>query len=151
MVRFQFHGPAVAGDRFVQFPLVFQYIAQVVVCFGKVGLEFQGPAVAGNRFGNPVQRAIGLCEIVVEGRRPALQPDRPLHVLDGHLVLARLVSNYAEKMPRIGLVWFGLQDLPIDLLGSLQATGLMVLDCERQCLGNRCHGVDYDNAKGPRQ
>ena len=41
-VRLQFQCPAVAGDRFVQFPLVFQCIAQVVVRFSQVGFEAEG-------------------------------------------------------------------------------------------------------------
>jgi hypothetical protein len=39
---------------------------------------------------------------------------------------------------------FRLQDLPIDRLGRLQATGVMVLDGNRHRFGNRCHDVDYD-------
>ena len=50
IVRLQFQCPAVAGDRFVQFVLVFQGNAQVVVCLGIVRLQFQCPAVAGDRF-----------------------------------------------------------------------------------------------------
>ena len=34
----------------------------------------------------------------------AFQADRPSNVFDGHLVLAHLVSNHAEKMNRIGLI-----------------------------------------------
>ena len=52
------------------------------------------------------------------------------------------------------------ENLPVDLLGSLQPAGLMVLDRNRQCFGNRCHDVDYarqpagrnvfqENAHGP--
>ena len=54
-------------------------------------------------------------------------------------MLPHLVGNHAEKMNRIGLVRFRLEDLPIDLLGSLQPAALMVLDRNRQCFGNRCH------------
>ena len=50
IVRLQFQGPAVAGDRFVQLPLVLEGDAQVAVCLGIVRLQFQGPAVAGDRF-----------------------------------------------------------------------------------------------------
>ena len=78
----------------------------------------------------------------MEGSRIPFQPDRPSNVLDGNLVLAHLVSNHAEKMNRIGLIRFSLENLPIDLLGSLQPTGLMVLDRNRQCFGNRCHDVN---------
>jgi hypothetical protein len=53
-------------------------------------------------------------------------------VLDGDLVLAHLVSNHAEKMDRIRMARFRLQNSPVDLLGGLQPTGLMVLDRNRQ-------------------
>ena len=82
----------------------------------------------------------------MEGSRIAFQRDRPPDVLDGQLVLADLVSDQAEKMQRIGLIGFDREDLPIDLLGGLQPPGLMVLDRNRQCFGNRCHNVNYDNA-----
>ena len=112
---------------------------------GKVRLQLQGPAVAGDRFGNPMQGMIRFPQVVMEGSRIPFQPDRPSNVLDGNLVLAHLVSNHAEKMSRIGLIRFSLENLPIDLLGSLQPTGLMVLDRNRQCFGNRCHSTYYDN------
>ena len=44
------------------------------------------------------------------------------------------------------LIRFHRENLPVDLLGSLQPAGLMVLDGNRQGFGNRCHDVDYDNA-----
>ena len=138
-VRLQFQCPAVAGDRFVQLPLVLQRIAQVVVCLGIVRLQFQCPAVAGDRFGNPAQGTIRFPQVVMEGSRIPFQPDRPSNVFDGNLVLAHLVSNHAEKMERIGLIRLDCENLPIDLLGSLQPAGLMVLDRNRQCFGNRCH------------
>ncbi len=139
IVRLQFQCPAAAGDRFVQLPLVLQHGAQVVVGLGIVGLQFQGPAAAGNRFGKPVQGTIRSSQVVVEGGRGPVQPDRPLDALDGGLVLARLRSNHAEKMERIGMIRLDRENLPIDLLGSLQPTALMVLDRNRQCFGSRCH------------
>jgi acyl dehydratase len=51
IVRLQFQRPAIAGDRFVELPLILQRIAEVVVRVGIVGLQFQRPAVAGDRFG----------------------------------------------------------------------------------------------------
>ncbi len=60
-----------------------------------------------------------------------LQLDRPPNVLDGNLVLARLVGKHAEKMNRIRLIRLDGENLPINRLGSLQATGLMVLDRNR--------------------
>ncbi len=77
----------------------------------------------------------------MEGSRIAVQADRPFDVLDGNLVLAHLVSNHAEKMEGVGLIRLDGENLPVDLLGSLQPAGLMVLDRNRQCFGNRCHGA----------
>ena len=110
IVRLQFQRPAVAGDRFVQLPLVLQRIAQVVVRLGIVRLQFQCPAVAGDRFGNPAQGTIRFPQVVVEGSHIPFQPDRPSDVLDGDLVLAHLVGNHAEKMPRIGMIRLGLRE-----------------------------------------
>ena len=52
---------------------------------------------------------------------------------------ARLMSDHAEKLDRIGLVRSDLEDLPINLLGSLQPAGLMVSEGDCQCFGNRGH------------
>ena len=54
-------------------------------------------------------------------------------------VLAHLVSDQAQQMDRIDLIRLDRQYLPIDLLGGLQPTGLMMLDRNGQGFGNRCH------------
>ena len=58
IVGLQLQCPAVAGDRFVQLPLLLQCIAQVAVRLGIVRLQLQCPVVAGQGFGNPAQGAI---------------------------------------------------------------------------------------------
>ena len=73
-----------------------------------------------------------------------IQLDRPSNVFDSNLVLAQLGSNQAEKMDRINMIWLDRENLPIYLLGSLQPTGSMMLDCNCQCFGNRCHETYYD-------
>ncbi len=40
-------------------------------------------------------------------------------------------------MKRIGVLWIDAQDLPIQLLGLLQPTSLMVLKCDIQRLRRR--------------
>ena len=72
-VRLQFQGPAVAGDRFVQLPLVVQGSAQVVVRLGKVRLQFQGPAVAGDRFVQLPLVLQGSAQVVVRLGKVGLQ------------------------------------------------------------------------------
>ena len=44
-----FQGPAVAGEGFIELPLVRPGVAQVVVHSGKIRPPLQGPAVAGDR------------------------------------------------------------------------------------------------------
>ena len=139
IVRLQFERPAVAGDRFVRLPLVLQRIAQVVVRVGIVRLQLQCAAVAGDRFVQSSPGPQGIAQVVMEGSHIPFQPDRPSNVLDGNLVLAPLGGNHAEKMNRVGLIRLSLENLPIDLLGGLQPTGLMVLDRNRQRFGNRRH------------
>jgi hypothetical protein len=68
----------------------------------------------------------------------SFQSYRPSNVLDGNFMLAYLVSNHAEKMNRIDVIRLDRQNLPIDLLGGLQPTGLMMLDRNRQRISNRC-------------
>jgi hypothetical protein len=46
-------------------------------------------------------------------------------------------------MNRIGLIRLYGKNLPIDMFGSLQPTGLMVLERNRQCFGNRRHTANY--------
>ena len=110
--------------------LVLESDAEIIVSVGEVGFQLQGTAVASDRFGNPAQGAIGLAQVVVIGGG-VLQGDRTFNVSDGRLVLARLVSDHAEKVHRIGVVRLGREDLPIDLPGRLQPAGLMVLEGDR--------------------
>ena len=139
IVRLQLQCPAVAGGRFVRLPLVLQGIAQVVVRLGKVRLQFQCPAAIGDRCVQLPLVPQCVAQVAMEGSLIPFQPDRPSNVLDGNLVLARLVSNHAEKMPRIGMIRLDRENLPVNLLGGLQPAGLMMLDRNRQCFGNRCH------------
>ncbi len=107
-VRLQLECPAVASNRIVQFPLLLQRKAQVVVCLGIIRIQFQCPTVAVNRFGNPTQGTIRFPQVVMEGKHIPFQPDRPINSLDGNPVLAHLVSQHAEKMKRIGMMRFRL-------------------------------------------
>jgi hypothetical protein len=64
-------------------------------------------------------------------------------------MFAYLVGNHAQQVPGVGETWFHGEDLPIELLGRLKPTGLMVLNRDRQCFGNGCHRANYGNT--PRQ
>jgi hypothetical protein len=49
---------------------------------------------------------------------------------------AHLMRDDAEQMQRIGVVWRHREDLPVDRLGVRKAPGLMVSQCEFECLLN---------------
>ncbi len=145
IVQLQFQSPAVTGNRFVQLPLVIQGSTQIVVRLGKVRLQLQCPVIAGDGF---VQLPLFLqrtAQVAMEDSLISLQPDCASNVFDGNLMLADLVSDDTEKMPRIGMIRLDRENLPIDLLSGLQPTGLVVLNRSRHCFGNRCHNVNYGN------
>ena len=52
-------------------------------------------------------------------------------MLDGHLVLARLIGHHPEKMNCVSLVRIDGENLPVELLGGLSTAGLMMLDGDR--------------------
>ncbi len=146
-IRLQFHRPAAAGGRFVQLSLVPQGDAQAIVRVGIVRVQGQCPAVAGDRFGDPAQGAIGLSQVAVEEGHVPFQGDCPFDVCDGYLVFPHLVSNQAEEMRRVGMIRLDCENLPVELLGRMQPTALMVLDRHRQCFGNCRHGVYYEKMR----
>ena len=47
--------------------------------------------------------------------------------LDGEGERSDLAGNDAEQVPGVGVLGIGLEDLPVDVLGLLQAAGLMML------------------------
>ena len=76
-----------------------------------------------------------------------VQPDRPPNIFDGDRVFANLVGDDPQQMQGIGMTRLDGQNLPVDLLSSLQTSGLMMLDGTRQCFGNRGHAVYYRGLK----
>ncbi len=145
-VGFEFECPAVGGNGFVRLALFLQGIAQVDVDLGKVGLQLQRPAIGGDRFVEPLKALEGVGQVNVEDRRVALQRDRASDGLDGNCVPAHLVCNHAEKMEGVGMVRLDGEDLPIALLGGLQAASLMVLDGNRKGFRDAWHEADYVGA-----
>jgi hypothetical protein len=75
----------------------------------------------------------------MEGGVGRIQRDCPSDVLDGNRMPAHLVGHESEQVPGVGMIRLGRENLPVNLLGSLQPAGLMVLDRNRQRFGNRRH------------
>ena len=86
-----------------------------------------------------MQAAIRLSQVVMEESRSTAEPDRLLNVPNGDFMIARSGGNQAEQVEGVGLVGLGGENLPVDLLGGLQATALVVLQGNRQCFADCCH------------
>jgi hypothetical protein len=54
--------------------------------------------------------------------------DRAFYVVNGDFVLAHLKGHQAQEVQGVGMIWIDCQNLPVDLLGSLTPSGLMMLD-----------------------
>ena len=130
-VRLQLQCPAVVGDRFVRLSHVLQGKSQVVERLGQVRFQLQGPAVTGDCLGIPAQGPIRFPQVAVEGSRIPVQGNRPPNVFDGALVFTQLVGYHAEKMDHARVIRIDGENLPVDLLGGLQPSGLMMLDRSR--------------------
>ena len=78
----------------------------------------------------------------MEKRITRLHLDGTLDVLDRRRVLANLVGDNSQQVQGIGMGRLDRENLPVDLLGDLQAAGLVVLDGEVQGLGEGGHFVD---------
>ena len=65
-------------------------------------------------------------------------------------MFSRLGSDFAEKVEQRRSIRLDCENLPANPLGSLQPAGSMVLCRDRQCFGNRCHDVNYDNTTANR-
>jgi hypothetical protein len=101
------------------------------VCLGKVWIQRECLAVAGNGFTKLAQGTIRFTQVVMEERGISVDTDRASNIFNGNLVLSPSGSDHAEKMERIGLIRLDRKDLPIDVLGSMEATVSIVLDCNR--------------------
>ena len=118
-VRLQVQRPAVAGNRFRRLSLAHERSAQISLGVGKVRLEFQRPAVAGGRFGRLSLGHQRIAQIVVCRGIVGFQHQHAMHVLGGKLVIAGLGVDYTQQVQSLRMVRIDLQNLPVNLLGSL--------------------------------
>src|SRR5262249_45170373 len=109
-----------------------QSICQMGMSRSPLRPQFNSPSEARFRFDSPMDRHQDETQIVMEDRLVAPDPDRASYVIHGHLVMARLVSQQTQKINRIGMIRLVAEDLPIDPLGLLGPTVLMVSDRDRQ-------------------
>src|SRR5688572_10090242 len=98
------------------------------MCFGKVRFQLQRSAVGGDRLVELPLALASVSQIAVKREFGRVQFNRPTDVLNGRMVVSLLRGNHSQQVPRINLFGVSRQNLPIDLLGSLKAPVLMVLN-----------------------
>ena len=79
----------------------------------------------------------------MENRNTGLHLDRAADVLDRGLVVANLVGDNSQQVQGVGVGRLDRENLAVDLLGGLQAAGLVVLDRHGQSFGNGRHAGNY--------
>ena len=97
IVRLQFDCPAVAGDCFVQLPLVLQSIAQVAVRSGVVGFEAQGRLIMRHRFNQLTIFLKGNAQVAVRIGEVGLEAQ-------GRLILGYCVCQLSLSLQSIAQV-----------------------------------------------
>ena len=146
VIRLKGQGPPVRVDRFVVFPLAPQSICQMGMSRGPLRPEIDSPSEARFRFDNPMDCHEDEAQILMEDWLVAPDPNRALYVIHGHLGIARLMSQQTQKINRMSMIRLVAEDLPIDPLGLLEPTVLMVSDRDRQCFLDGCHPDCPENA-----
>ena len=69
---------------------------------------------------------------MMKRRLVAIQKDRVPDVLDRGLVLAHLMGDESKEMPNIRVMGFNLQDPPVDLLGGVKSSRLVMFQSRRE-------------------
>src|SRR5262249_42430758 len=87
-----------------------------------------------------------ISQVRVERGVAALKLDGQADAFDGSLMVAALRAKHAPKVPGRRMIRIGCQDLPVQFVGSLQATRSMMLKRQRKRLvnGNGSHSVPID-------
>ena len=116
--------------------LVGQRDAQVVLGFREVGFEGNGLTISGDGLIELAAVVQGISQVAVRfgiigpgGNRLADQVDR-------HIISPHLPGEQPKQVQGVGMRRLLRQDLPVQLLGLLQAAGLVVLEPDVEGLLN---------------
>jgi hypothetical protein len=82
---------------------------------------------------------LNLRQIIVERSVSPVRRDRASDIFDGNIVPTQMMGDYANEVQRFGMIRVDLKNLPVNRLGILKTTALVVLHGNRHCFGNR-HG-----------
>ena len=142
----EFQGSAEVDGCLFQLPLIAQSHAQIHVSVGIVWLKFQGAAITTDGCFALSLDVEGISQIVVKDPICRVQLDGAADGLDGHARPARLERNDAEEVGDIRVIRLNGENLPVYLLGGLQAACLVVSKSDRKHFWNGSHSSHHGKA-----
>ena len=114
IVGLQFQGPAVAGDRFSEIPLILETAPQTAVRLGSSGFNCTARADGQGSSSFPCSRK-ALPRLTWASAQSGRAVRARTYVLHGELAIAALGVDDAQQMPGVGLRGLGRENPPIDL------------------------------------
>ena len=114
--------------------------AQVAPGPGIVWIQLQGPMETRLGFVETAHHAVGFAEIGVSGGVVRLQRQRLPDAIHREFMAPHLMCDDSQVMPRFRVARRRRQDLTIERLRVAETSGLMMLDCECEGLGNSQRG-----------
>ena len=111
--------------RFVELASLFERIAEIVVGFHMIRIELDGAPVMRFGLAHPTERMEGVAQIAVEIRNAIVAGDGFADQVDRGLVVPGLMSDDAEEMQAVGVIWIDRKDLPVTALGLMEPASLM--------------------------
>jgi hypothetical protein len=129
VIGLQLYGASMGGGGLVEASQGLQGHAEIEVGFGDAGSDVYGPSESVRHLLVTTQIEQSRTKIVEKAWFARADADRPTDQFNGDVVAAHLVRQDPEQVQGIGIGWVDGQDLPVDRLGGVQTTGLMV--CKR--------------------
>ena len=137
VVGFEVEGETIRGDGVLDPALVLERISQVIPGVRVGWIDLESAAKVGDGGVRLAEGAAGFAEVGVSHGVLRLDGDGFLNPLHRDFVAAELVRDDAEEVQGVGVVWLHREDLAVERLGIGQATGLVMLNRDLKCLGNR--------------
>jgi hypothetical protein len=109
------------------------------VCVRKVGAQIERPEIRLGRVLELSRFAQGDSQAVVGVGEAGALAHGPAEVFNGFLAPAELMARQAQVIERIHMLWISGQDLPIQVLGSMNLPRSLIRDGCVEDLGNRSH------------
>jgi len=146
-VRLELDRAAIRGHGFDELASVPERVAQMVVGLREIRFDLERGAARQHGFIEPAQRAAGFAEVGMSGGVVWAEPNGLPNPLHCEVMTSDLVSNDAEEVQRVGVVWVRCQDLPVERFRFGQLSRTMILNRDLKRLWDRHGGGRTENRK----